>query len=108
VGGAARAGDDDLDAAVGGAPAVLDHLVGHPVRGDHVGLERDAELGDRFGGGLHHRPVGVAAHDDADAHVYSPVIRWTAAWRARARTSSRSSPTAVTWPILRPGRTCLP
>ena len=71
VGRSAGAGDDHLQPAAGGLPAVGEHLVGHPVRGDHVGLVGDVELGERLGGGLHHRPVGVRAHHDADTGVDS-------------------------------------
>src|SRR6478609_7295150 len=42
VGGTTGAGDDHLEPAVGGLAAVGQHLLGHPVRGDHVGLVRDA------------------------------------------------------------------
>ena len=52
--------------AAGGVAAVGEHLVGHPVRRDDVGLEGDAELVERLGGGLHRRPVRVGAHHDAD------------------------------------------
>ena len=63
---AARARDDHAQAAAFGRRAVLDHFVRHPVRGYHVGLVTDAELVEGFGRGLHHRPVRVAAHHDAD------------------------------------------
>ena len=98
VRGATGAGDDHLQPAVGGAPAVVEHLVGHPVRRHHVGLVGDAELRQRLGGVLHHRPVGVGPHHDADlgsAHsLVSPrsPANQAAAWRARSRQSSRSSP----------------
>ena len=46
------------------AAAVGDHLLGLPVRGDHVDLDRDVELGERLGGGLHDGPVRVRPHDD--------------------------------------------
>ena len=47
VGGPAGAGDDHLEPAPGGLPAVGQHLVGHPVRRDDVGLVRDVELRQR-------------------------------------------------------------
>ena len=53
--------------AAGGLLAVGQHLLGHPVRGDHVGLVGDVELAERRRGRLHHRPVGVGPHHDADA-----------------------------------------
>ena len=66
VGRAARAGDDHLDPALGGGARVVEHAGGSAMCGDHADLERDVELGERMGGGLHDRPVAVAAHDQAD------------------------------------------
>ena len=121
VGGAAGAGDDHGQPASGGLAAVGEHLLGHPVRGDDVGLEGDVELGQRLGGRLHHRPVRVGAHHDSDSSALGAASVIThslslprlpsnhaAACRARSRQSSRSSPYALTWPTLRPGRSSLP
>ena len=104
VGGPAGAGDDDTQPAARGLLAVGEHLLRHPMGGDHVGLEGDAELLQRLRGGLHHRPVGVGAHHDPDrwlTHVTdgghslsspnSPANQ-AAACRARSRQSARSSP----------------
>ena len=43
------------------AAPYVDHLAGRAVRGDDVDLVRHAELAERVGRGLHHRPVGVAS-----------------------------------------------
>src|SRR5690606_26163667 len=114
------AGADHAQTALGGRPAVVDHLDGHAVRGHDVDLDRDAELGERVGRRLHDGPVGVRPHDDADDRVLaharssfgvpsgSSPRRTAAAATARRRTSSRSSPLTFTWPSLRPGRTPLP
>ena len=45
VRGTAGARDDHAQPAVRGLPPVVDHLVGHAVRGDDVDLDRDVELG---------------------------------------------------------------
>ncbi len=58
--------DDHPQPPTGRLLAVRQHLARHPVRRDDVDLERDVELLQRGRRGLHHRPVGVAAHDDAD------------------------------------------
>ncbi len=44
VGRSAGAGDDHRQPSVGGLLAVGQHLLRHPVGGDHVGLEADVEL----------------------------------------------------------------
>ena len=100
VGRSPGAGDDHGESAPGRLLAVGEHLLGHPVRGDDVGLVGDVELGQRLRGRLHHRPVGVRPHDDADpdlVHAHSLSLprsprNQAAACRARSRHSSRSSP----------------
>ena len=100
---------------------------GHTVGGHHVGLVGDAELVQGVRGRAHHRPVRIAAHDDAHQRLAShdliasvpsaassrgprhspssvPQRRKLAARRARSRSPETSSPSTVTWPILRPGR----
>ena len=66
VGGPARSGDDDAQAALRGAPAVGDHVLGHAVGGDDADLAGDVELGQGGDCGFHGRPVRVRSHDDAD------------------------------------------
>ena len=81
------------------------------------------ELGQRLGGGLHHRPVRVAAHDHADPrltrHALLPRAPTTRPPTPLPRASARPappvagprpspSPSAVTCPILRAGRSALP
>ena len=83
VGRSPGAGDDaPASPRPAASLAVGEHLVGHPVRGDDVGLEADAELGEGLGGGLHDRPVGVRAHDDADHALRSSLDLLT---RSRCR-----------------------
>jgi hypothetical protein len=60
------AGDDHLDAPVGGLLRVIEHSLRGPVRRVHPDLVGDVEFGQRIGGVGHHRPVAVAAHDHAD------------------------------------------
>ena len=65
------------------ALAVGDHLLRHPVCRDDVGLVGDPELPQALRRLAHHRPVAVAAHDDADDGLaallghppHSPFIR---------------------------------
>ena len=64
----ARTGDDRANTALVRFFGVVKHVVGHAVCGDDFGLKRHAELFEHFGGLLHDRPVGVAAHEDADHH----------------------------------------
>ena len=57
-----------------GVLRVLEHVVGHPVRGQHARLVGDAEgveLRDRV---AHDVPVAVAAHHDADQRCRSCVV----------------------------------
>ena len=68
------AGDDDAQAPAGGGLGVVEHPARRPVGGDDVRLVRDVELLQRLGGRLHHRPVRVAAHDDADDGLARSVL----------------------------------
>ena len=63
---AARAGDDDFQSARDGAGDIFLQPVRVTVRGDDFGFAGDAEFRQRIGGGLHHRPVRIAAHQNAD------------------------------------------
>jgi hypothetical protein len=45
---------------------VLEHQVGRAMGRDDAGFEGHAEVLQDLGRGLHRRPVGVGAHDDAD------------------------------------------
>ena len=67
VGRAARAGDDDLQAAFLGLSRELGHQGGRPVGGDDAALVRDAEPGQHLVGVAHGLPVALAAHNDGDA-----------------------------------------
>ena len=51
---------------------VVVEALGRAVRGDHLGLVGDAQLIEHVGGALHGRPVGQAAHDDADLGLLEP------------------------------------
>ena len=64
----ARTGDDRTNAARVRFFGVVKHIIRHAVCGDDFGLKRHAELRQHVGGLLHDRPVGVAAHKDADHH----------------------------------------
>ena len=66
VGRTACAGDDHPQPAVDGRDRVFHHPLGRAVGRDDAHLERDRELLEHVDRGLHHRQVGVAAHDDAD------------------------------------------
>ena len=87
VGRSPGAGDDHRETARRSRAAVLEHLLRHPVRGDDVGLEGDVELGERLRRRLHHRPVGVRPHHDADASRAAAPSR---AVRAHSLSSPRS------------------
>ena len=63
---AARTRDDHADAAFGGFFRVLEHFVRHAVCAHDAGFKGDAEVLEQLGGVLHHVPVGIAAHQDAD------------------------------------------
>ena len=64
--GAARSGDDHLDAALFGGGGVLRHPLRRAVRGNDAAFVRDVELLQRLRRVLHGLPIGFAAHDDAD------------------------------------------
>ena len=66
MGGAAGAGDDDLETSFGGACRIVIKARRRPVCGDDAGLEGDAERLQHLGGVAHRGPVRLAAHDDAD------------------------------------------
>ena len=65
MGRAARAGDDDFQTARARAADIFFQAVRIAVGGNHLGLRTDAEFRQGLGGGFHHRPVGIAAHQDA-------------------------------------------
>ena len=69
VRGAAGAGDDDLEAFGLGALGELHHALGRAVGRDDAGFVGDFEGIEGFGGVLHGRPVGLAAHDDGDGRI---------------------------------------
>ena len=66
MGGAARTGDDHLEAAVAGRFGVFEHFVGHAVGAHDARFEGNPHQVEHVGGVFHHLPVGVAAHNDAD------------------------------------------
>ena len=57
MGRPACSGYDDAQSAGMGGLAVVDHLAGHPVGGDDVGLEAHSELLEGLGSGSHDGPV---------------------------------------------------
>ncbi len=106
--GSPCAGDDGLEAATGSLTTIANHVLGHPVRGNHLRLVGNPELVEYLRRLAHHWPIRVRSHDDSDEH-HSPSPRSIAAascacWRA----CSRSPPSTVTWPIFRRGATALP
>lgn len=67
--GAARAGNDDFDAALFGGPSVFEKQIGRAVGGDDPGFMWNMEFGERLGGKFHGFPVGAGTHDDADERI---------------------------------------
>ena len=63
--GAAGARDDDAQPAWPGVLGVLEHVVGHAMRGEHARLVGDAEGVELRHRVLHDVPVAVAAHHHA-------------------------------------------
>jgi len=57
VGRTPRPCDDHLQTAISGIATVGQHLVGHPMRGNHIGLIGHIELLQGVGSSRHHRPV---------------------------------------------------
>ena len=66
MGCAAGAGDHHLEAVLARVAGEVVEAVGRAVRGDDQRFMADLEVFQRFGGMLHDRPVGLAAHDDRD------------------------------------------
>ena len=106
-----------LQPAVVRCPRVLKHVGRRAVSRDDPHLVRDAELGQGIGRRLHHRQVGIAAHDHADDRVplahrsasgLGSFVRSSTAFQARSAQRSVAVPITVTWPSLRPGRGSLP
>src|SRR5690625_4204196 len=119
------ASNNHVQTAPGRAAPILNHVEGHAVGRYNFGLIFDPEFFQRRHGLSHHGPVGVRPHHDSDAkgrgtyrnfrgwgggvvHNQSSSLIWAAVKTAREHTASKSSPSAVTWPTLRPGRTSLP
>ena len=75
VRGAARAGDDDLDAGRLRALGEGVEPVGRAVGRDDALVVADAERVERLGGMPHGRPVRLAPHDDRDRLGHAPLIR---------------------------------
>ena len=66
VGGTPCPGNDDLKPAVARAFGIGDHTVGRAMGRDDLAFMRDAQLLQHLGRMAHRRPVGLAAHDNAD------------------------------------------
>src|SRR6266481_5925315 len=69
VGGTARAGDDDFDAALFGGPRIFEEKIGGAVGGDDARFMWNMEFGERLGGKFHGVPVGAGTHDDANERI---------------------------------------
>ena len=74
VRGTAGAGDDRREAALGRHRGIVEEQIRRAVRRDDARLEGHAEFLEDHGGGLHGRPVGVGAHDDADQGMFRLVL----------------------------------
>ena len=72
--GAARSGDDDLEAGGLRALGEGDQTVGGAMGGDDPRLMSDAKRVQRLGGAAHDRPIRLAAHDDGD-RLRAPLMR---------------------------------
>ena len=64
----AGADDEDLDAAAGRLADQPHDALGRAVRGRHRHLARDPELAQHVDGALHHRRVGIRAHQNQNRH----------------------------------------
>src|SRR5262249_2625054 len=71
----ACAGDDHLEPALARARGVVVEALRGAVRRDDAGLVRHAQSLEHVSRGLQRRPVGLAAHDDADAGLLIAHVR---------------------------------
>jgi len=71
---AARAGDDDAQAAFVRFAGVLLQILRRAMGRNDLRFAGDAELRAHIGGGFHRRPVGVAAHENSDQGLVSLVF----------------------------------
>src|SRR3981189_2685181 len=69
VSSAARAGNDDFDAALFGGSRIFKEQIGGAVGGDDAGFMGNTEFAERFGGKFHGVPVGAGTQNDADERV---------------------------------------
>ena len=58
--------DEDTEAVFTGAFGKVGGSGGGAVGAEDMGLEGDAKALELLTGSLHHRPVGIRAHDDSD------------------------------------------
>jgi len=63
---AARAGDDDFDAALFGSLGIFEEQIGCAVGGDDTRFMWNTKFREDLGGEFHGVPIGAGAHDDAD------------------------------------------
>ena len=66
---AARAGNDDFDAALFCGSRIFKEQIGGAVGGDDARFMWNMELGERLGGKFHGVPVGAGTQNDADERV---------------------------------------
>ena len=73
-----RTGDDRPQALPSCCLGIREHLVGHPMRADHLGLMRNAEVLERLDCFRHRRPVARGPHHDTDQRLLTLRIRHAA------------------------------
>src|SRR4051794_15851888 len=101
--------DDYLQSALLGIAGIASHIHRRTMSGDDAHFMWHTEFGAGFSSSFQRGPVGIAAHDDAYQwfcgflHATSPNSISSVARREIPRASSMVLPSAVTWPILRPG-----
>src|SRR6266436_9542872 len=74
MGSAARACDDDAQAALVSGHGVFLQIMRRTMRGNHPALAAKAKFRTGLGSGLHGRPIRVTAHDDADNRLHRGVF----------------------------------
>lgn len=65
MGGAASPGNDDSHSAPVSPGSVFGEVLRGSMGGDDADVVGDVEFRADIGGGFHHRPIGIAAHEDA-------------------------------------------
>src|SRR5471030_167256 len=90
--GAAGACDDRPQASRRGPFGIVRHAVGGAMGRDDAGLIAYPQRIQHMGRGLHGRPIGLAAHDDADGWLTFASIRHTARLPTKRRSIGSKKP----------------